>query len=254
MTGAACMSALSVLKVGAGYSILAMPKSLIATCASSVFEVVGLPLKETETGCISADAIDQVLERAQNCSTLLVGPGIGTEESTIEFIVEFTQKLRDLGKPAIFDADALNCLAIKREINFPLNSIITPHPKELSRLLNIPVEEIINDRVKYARLTAEKFNVITVLKGARTLIAEPNGTLYINQTGNSALATAGTGDVLSGMIAGFSAQQLKPIDAAILGVYLHGLAGELASSELTEYATTATDIIDYIPDAIKRLL
>jgi len=185
---------------------------------------------------------------------LLIGPGIGTETATIDFISDFCIQASNRGLKCIFDADALNCISKLPEINLPLDSILTPHPKELARLLKKPVEEILNDRITNVIEAAQKFNCIVILKGARTLIAEPDGTLYINPTGNSALATAGTGDVLSGMIAGFVAQNLSLIDASILATFLHGLAGEIAAEELTEYSTTALNIIDYIPEAIKQLV
>lgn len=254
MAGAAFMSAYSSLKSGAGYSILAVPETLMPIISAMAPEVICVPLKETSNKAISKESLADALDRSAKCNVFLIGPGIGTDLSTIEFVFGFTQELIDRGLPAIFDADALNCLASRENFTLPLNSIITPHPKELSRLMKMPVEEILKDKIKAARDAAAKFNAVVVLKGAKTVIAEPNGTVYINPTGNSALATAGTGDVLAGMIAGFIAQGLALKDAAILGVYLHGLAGDLASDELTEYSVTATDLFKYIPKAIKQIL
>lgn len=255
MTGAAYLCALSSLKAGAGYSILAAPQSIVPIISSMTPEIVYVSLDETDEKAVSERALDKALEKSRDADIYLIGPGLGTDKSTIEFVSQFIQQLTDRGKSIIADADALNCLAL-RENNFYLqsNSLITPHPKELSRLMNIPVEEILKDRIKYARIAAEKFNTIVVLKGAHTVIAEPNGNIYINPTGNSGLATAGSGDVLSGMIAGFAAQGLNLKDAAIVGVYLHGLTGDIAAKELTEYSLTAAELLNYIPSAIKQVL
>lgn len=240
MTGAAYMSALSSLKVGAGYSILAASKEVIATVSSMAPEIVSVHIEEA-------------LERSNDADVILIGPGLGTEKHTVEFVSQFTQQLADRGQNLIVDADALNCLAIKQEVVLPINSVITPHTKELSRLMKVSTEDILKDRIKSARDAAQKFNTTVILKGSKTVIAEPNGNVYINVTGNSGLATAGSGDVLAGMIAGFAAQGLKLKDAAIIGVYLHGLAGDIAAEELTEYSLTASDLINYIPAAIKAI-
>ena len=133
------------------------------------------------------------------------------------------------------------------------NSIFTPHPKELSRLLNVSLEEILNNREKYARITSQKFDCITVLKGKDTIVTDGDE-IYVNTTGNSALAKAGSGDVLTGIISGLLSQHVSCLNAAIIGVYLHGLAGDLASEDLSVYSVLASDVIDYIPFAIKEIL
>jgi NAD(P)H-hydrate epimerase len=214
-------------------------------------EIVSVPLKETANGSISKEAVSFALDKSIECNSFLIGPGIGTDSSTIDFVLEFTQELTDRGLSVVFDADGLNCLSLCDDFILPVNSIITPHPMELSRLMKIPVKKILDDKIKVARTAAESFNTIVVLKGARTIIAEPNGKIYINTTGNSGLAKAGSGDILSGMIAGFIVQVLSLIDAAILGVYLHGLAGDMAAKELTEYSVNASKLLDFIPKAIK---
>lgn len=254
MTGAAYMSSLSSLKVGAGYSILATSQSVVPVISSMAPEIVCIPLEETEEKAISQKALEKALDKSKDADVFLIGPGIGTEESTVEFVSQFIQQLTDRGETLIVDADALNCLAIKEDVFLPINSIITPHAKELSRLMKVPVEKILKDRIKFARDAAQKFNTIVVLKGAKTVIAEPNGNIYINQTGNSGLATAGSGDVLAGMIAGFVAQGLDLKDAAIVGVYLHGLTADIAVEELTEYSLTASELLNYIPAALKEII
>lgn len=253
LSGAAYMSSSSALNIGAGYSILAAPESLIPVLSSMSPEVIHVALPETPTKAISCDAISNALDKSKNCNIFLLGPGLGTDPSTVKFVSGITQELVDRGSSCILDADALNCLAIQKDFVLPLNSVITPHPKELSRLMNISVEEVLEDKVKAARDASRQFNTIVVLKGARTIIAEPDGRAYINLTGNSGLATAGTGDILSGMIAGLAAQGMSLKDASILGIYLHGLAGDFAAKELTEYCLKATDLWNYLPDAIKTL-
>lgn len=253
MTGAAYMSAISSLRAGAGYSILAAPKSIIPILSTMAPELIFVEMEESVDKCISMGALNLGLEKSKDSDCILIGPGIGTSLTTVEFVVSFIQSLADRNKKVIIDADALNCLAIKKDFVLPLNSVITPHPKELSRLMDVPISEILNDHVKYVKQAAEKFNTTVVLKGANTLIAQPDGTLYINSTGNNALATAGTGDVLAGMITGLAAQGLELKDAAALGVYLHGLAGDIAAQELTEYSLIASDLLKYIPKAIKTL-
>ncbi len=251
MTGAAFLSAYSSLKSGAGYVTLACPLSIVPSVASAAPEIVYLPLEETKNRTISEDAFEVVYEKAIKSSCVLIGPGLSTENPAFEFVLELTKALNKAEIPVIYDADALNCFAMCGDCVLPENSIITPHPKELSRLMKVPVEEILKDRIASALKASRKLNTTVVLKGQRTVIADVEGNVYINPTGNSALAKAGTGDVLSGMIAGFAAQGLPLLEAAQLAVYVHGLAGEAASEDLTEYCVCASDLLDYIPDAIK---
>ncbi len=251
MSGAAFLSANSSFKAGAGYSTLACPKSIVPVIASMSPEIVFLPLEETKNGTISEEAVEKVLEKALKSTCVLIGPGLSTESHTFEFVLELTKALNKTEIPIIYDADALNCFAMCGDCIFPKNSIITPHPKELSRLLKVSLEEILKDRIASSLKTAEKLNTTVVLKGPRTIIADTNGNVYVNPTGNSALAKAGTGDVLSGMIAGFAAQGLSLLEAAQLAVYLHGLAGEAAAEDLSEYCVCANNLPDYIPDAVK---
>lgn len=250
--GAAGLCSKASLATGAGYSMLAAPQSIISTIAANQADIIFFPLKETKNGNISSESLSFVLDASSNCNVYLIGPGIGTNESTIKFVEEFTQQITDRGLTAVFDADALNCFSEMDNFTLPINSILTPHPAELARLMKVSIEEILNDRILSARMAALKLNTIVVLKGARTIIAEPDGTVYINPTGNSSLAKAGTGDVLAGMIAGFAAQGCNTLDAAMLGVYLHGLAADIAVNDLTEYSLTASKLLDYIPIALKK--
>lgn len=243
MTGAAYMCSMSSLLVGAGYSILAAPAEVIPIIAAKASELVYLPLNDSNT-----------FDKSAESDVILLGPGLGTEESTVNFVTEFIKQITNRGDKILIDGDALNCLAMLENPVFPLNSIITPHPKELSRLLKISVEEINQNRIEVAKQASKQFNTIVVLKGANTIIAEPNGNAYINSTGNSGLATAGSGDVLAGIISGLIAQGMALKDASVLGVYLHGLAADIAIQYLNEYSLTAERLMDYIPQAINRIL
>ena len=178
-----------------------------------------------------------------------------------EFFYALLTQLQANPNPVIFDADALNFISrllhpgniATTSITLPKHSIITPHPKELSRLLNLDVSEIQAKRVHYTNMAAKQLNAVVVLKGKHTVISDGEQ-VFINPTGNSALAKAGTGDVLTGMIAGFCAQGVSPIDAACLGVYLHGLAGDIAAEDLSQYGMLASDLLNYIPRAILQVL
>ena len=254
MPGAAYMCSMSSILVGAGYSVLAAPKSVIPAVASKASEIVYAAMEETNKGIISENAVSEALNRSSNSDIILIGPGLSTDESAIRFVTEFIQQVTNRGDTVLLDGDALNAISTQENKILPLKSIITPHPKELSRLMGVPVAEILKNRVNSAKEAAQKLNTIVVLKGANTIIAEPDGDIYINTTGNSGLATAGSGDVLSGMIAGFIAQGAELRDAAILGVYLHGLAADIAVEEINEYSLTAVSLMYYIPDAIRELL
>lgn len=247
--GAAHLSSLSALKIGAGYVSLACPKSIIPIIASTLHEVTFIPLTETYEGAISSEnKIHDIYEY----NVVSIGCGITTNDETRRFSFNLINELNTTQK-VIIDADGINMLANhKGEISLK-NAIITPHPKELSRLLNVPVEEIVNNREKYARITSQTYECITVLKGYHSIVT--NGeTILINMTGSSALAKAGTGDVLTGLIAGLLAQRMKPFEAAILGTYIHGLAGDFAAKDLTKYSVLASDVIEYFPLALNSIL
>ncbi|HSA06592.1 MAG TPA: NAD(P)H-hydrate dehydratase [Candidatus Gastranaerophilales bacterium] len=254
MPGAAYMCAMSSLIVGAGYSILAAPKSVIPSVAAKASEIVYAPLIETPEGTLCEESLSEALDKSYGSNVILIGPGLSADKSTVNFVNSFIREIINRGDKVLLDGDAINALAIQKNIVFPLNSVITPHPKELSRLMGVSVEEILKNKIKFAREAAEKFNAIIVLKGANTIISEPNGNTYINIAGNSGLAKAGSGDVLSGVIAGFIAQGVEPKNAAILGVYLHGLAADIAAEEINEYSLTAETLMQYLPKAINEVL
>ncbi len=252
MTGAASLTSLSCLKIGAGLCYLAIPQSLNQILESLLKEVITIPLPETDKKILSIKALDTLLLWAEKCDVLAIGPGLGRHEELHEII---TKIIFEIEKPAVIDADGLNNLTYEdiKKLNGK-NIVITPHPGELSRLINMSVDEINKNRVDIAERVAKETGIVVALKGAPTIIASPSGDLYMNLTGNSGLASGGTGDVLTGMIAGLLAQGLKPFEAALCGVYLHGLAGELASKEKTEYSVIASDVMEKIPEALKEVL
>lgn len=251
--GAAYLSSISSLKVGAGYCMLASCPDVIDTVASNTPDITFLDLGQSDWGTIPKDAI-KYINGIANYNVVSIGCGLNLIGGVSDFIINFLKKNRNSYTPIIIDADAINALSQAKNMLFPLNSIITPHPRELSRLLDVDVQEIQQNRAKWAWEASKNFDCIVLLKGHETVIAIPNGKIFINHTGNSALSKAGTGDILTGMIAGFCAQGLPLEDAACCAVFLHGLAAEIASKTLSEYGVLASDLIKYIPLAIKAIL
>jgi hydroxyethylthiazole kinase-like uncharacterized protein yjeF len=184
--------------------------------------------------------------------TLLVGPGISTHDSTAEFL---TKLISELKLPVVIDADGLNILSKRPKLlkKLPRPAILTPHPGEFARLVDLPLREVIKRRLDLAPEFAKKYDVILVLKGYRTLVCPPDGRTFINPTGNPGMATGGSGDVLSGMIAGLLMQEKEALQAVLAAVYLHGLSGDLAAEKIGERALIAGDIIRFLPKALKTL-
>lgn len=252
--GAAYLSSVAPLKTGAGLVTLATIEPVINNLAGNCPWVTFYPLRDYYKKCIASDAFADVLNIIENYNVLSVGPGLSDTAATNAFVDDLIKYLNKNNKKTVIDADAINVLSKSELSSFPSDSVITPHPVELSRLINTPVKDIQNDRIKYAKLTAEKFGCCVVLKGNQTVVCTKELEVFVNTSGNSALAKAGSGDVLTGIISGLMAQGVSVENAAKLGVYLHGLCGELASQDLTMYSILATDQIDYIPQAIKKIL
>jgi NAD(P)H-hydrate epimerase len=253
MMGATILASESALRIGGGLSLLAVPRSLIGQLPAK--EVIYRPLPETQNNSISLQALElealaQDLEKA---TAIILGPGISTHDETVQFVQKFVAiTLAKLQKPCVIDADALNALSKSKDslIGKDNKIVLTPHPKELSRLLEISTKEIQADRVKAAQQAAQRFACVVVLKGARTVIADNQGSVFINPTGNSGMATAGAGDVLSGTIGGLLAQGLSPLEAAVCGVYLHGFAGDIAAADIGQTGMVAGDISQALPFAL----
>lgn len=252
--GAAFLSCVAPLKAGAGLVTLATIETVINNLASSAPWVTFYPLRDYYKKCIASDAFFELKAVLDDYSAISVGCGLSDSPAVTAFVDDLVKFLNDTEKKVVIDADAINVLAKLNVEKLPPNSVITPHPMELSRLLDIPMLEIQSDRIRYAKETAQRFGCNVVLKGDATVICTKELEVFLNTSGNSALAKAGSGDVLTGIISGFMAQGLSVKDASVLGVYLHGLCGELASKDLTEYCVLATDLIDYLPQAIKVLL
>lgn len=253
MTGAGAMVSYACLRCGAGMVTLCLPESLNAALEAKLTEVMTCPLPETEAKTLSLDAtkdIEPVLEKAD---VVAIGPGLSTHPETENLIISLIQKV-DL--PMVIDADALNAMSGKTDVlkKRKASTIITPHPGEMARLMGLSASEIMGNKPEVASHFANESGVVTVLKGAATIVASPDGRMFINPKGNSGLATAGSGDVLTGMIAGMLSQGLDSVEAAKTGVYLHGLAGDIMADRYTEYGVVATDLLEAIPSAIKLIL
>ena len=250
MAGAAILAGKSALRCGVGLEKLAIPKSIYPIAAGSILESVFLPLSETSDGKISRTNIPSLLLEAKKTTAVLLGCGLSVCDDTKALVKSFVENCT---APMVLDADALNCIADNPEILKKRKSdiIITPHPGEMGRLCGITAKEVNADRVDVALSFAKKYGVITVLKGSGTIIASPNGQALLNTTGNSGMATGGSGDVLAGMTAGLLAQGKSAFDCAAAAVYLHGLAGDFAAEKLGKISMLPSDIIDCIAQAFK---
>lgn len=251
--GAAFLSSVASLRVGAGYTMLASCPDVNDIVSSLTPDVTYFDLGQSDYGTIPKDAIRQISSIA-NYDVISIGCGLNLVGGTVEFVSNFIKRNLNSYVPIVIDADAINIAAATKISKFPLNSIITPHPMELSRLIDVDVSEIQQNRAKWAWEASKKFDCIVLLKGHETVIAVPNGKIFINRTGNSALSKAGSGDVLTGMIAGFCAQGASLEDSACISAFVHGLAGELAAKNLSEYSVLASDVLKYIPTAMKAIL
>ena len=238
--GAAYLSSIAALKAGCGYVALASSPSVLQSVAAKTPDVVLIPIK-------------QVKNVLKNYDVISFGCGFSTEAPSVLMFKSLMTELAILDIPIVLDADGINLLSKFKKIILPDRLILTPHPKEAARLLNKDVSEILDNMEDAATEISLNYKCTTVLKGHNTVVCSKKLNIYINNTGNSALAKAGTGDVLCGMIAGFKAQGMKSFDACKTAVYLHGLAGELASQDLTEYSVLASDLINYIPLSIKTI-
>jgi len=257
--GAAAMAGFSALRAGAGLSTIATPRSVLPTVAGFHPEVMTEPLPETEQGTISLRAFETSLDVFRERKTVIaIGPGISRNPETAEF-VRALMKPGTVGSavPFVLDADGLNAFegTASRFLNgHGRTLVITPHPGEMARLTGLSIAEIQADRLVIASTVARKEELIVVLKGQRTLIAFPDGTVWVNPTGNPGMATGGTGDVLTGMVAGLIAQHPQDaLAATALAVYLHGLSGDLAASAMGEKSLVATDLVRFLPQAFSEM-
>lgn len=247
-TGAAQMMCLAAARTGAGLVTAGIPRAVADVVAGSMMEIMTFPLPSTDQETFSVAAVDPAIAFAENKDAIAVGPGLSQHPHARDFALQVIERCT---KPMLIDADGLNALATNPDSlsRRTAPTVLTPHPGEMSRLSGLSTNEIQGAREQIAAEYAEKWKVTLVLKGAGTVVASPGGDVFVNTTGNSGMGTGGTGDVLSGMIGSLMAQGMDPTDAAILGVYAHGMAGDFAARDLTERAMIAGDVIDRLPEA-----
>jgi NAD(P)H-hydrate epimerase len=250
--GAAALSSFAAVKGGAGLVTLLTPENTREVLAIKLTEVMvkGLPCSETDNRLLTEEALDIVSEALDKADVLAIGPGFGVSEETGSLIREI---LVTVAVPSVIDADAITALKDHTELlsHMLAEKVLTPHPGEMARITGIRVSEIEKNRVEVARLYAEKWQAVVVLKGVPTVVALPDGTVYLNTAGTPAMATGGSGDVLTGLIAALIGQGLTVADAAVAGVYLHGLAGELAARGSVGLA--ASELLQMLPEARRQV-
>lgn len=250
LTGAAALCAQAALVGGAGLVTLGIPRSLNPILEMKLTEVMTYPLPETAGGGLSEAATEGVLEFVERCSALALGPGLGRDASTGRLVRDLIQAVEI---PMVLDADGVFAVAAEPGVLRGKPLVMTPHPGELAHFLGRPLEEVAEDRWAIARETAERYGIVLVLKGAKSVIASPDGRLRVNPTGNPAMASAGMGDVLTGLVAAFLAQGVEPFEAAQAAVYAHGLAGDLGVDETGYCVVTAQEVLEWSRDAIRTL-
>lgn len=251
MSGAVVLAAQAAVRSGAGLVTAGVPAGLNPVMEAKLTEAMSVPLPETGEGTLSLSALEPIKNWAAG-KVAVFGPGLSRHKETQDIARTFAG---DLPCPAVLDADALFPLGLNtsglKKSKYPI--VLTPHPGEMSRMLGISVEEIQGDRMGAAERAAKEWNAVLVLKGAKTIVASPEGRLYINPTGNPGMATGGSGDVLAGMIGAFMAQGLKAEHAAAVSVYVHGRAGDLAAGQVGQISLAAGDLIRYLPKVFQEL-
>ncbi len=243
LTGAATLASLAAARSGAGLVTLAVPEGINAIMETKLTEVMTRPLGQSMI--FEPEMLEPARKLVTECDAVVIGPGIGTAAPTAAFICDL---IRDINRPMVIDADALNIIA-GQDICAHLPAIMTPHPGEMARLLNLPTPAVQADRIEAARSCARRYNMVTILKGYRTIIASPNGDVAINPTGSNALASGGMGDVLAGIAGTMLANSMPAFEAACVATYLHGLASDRLNMKRGQLAS---DLIDEIPTILKE--
>jgi NAD(P)H-hydrate epimerase len=254
MVGAAALSGLAAMRCGSGLVTLGIPQSLNPVMQKKISPVImTLPLPQTPQQTIAVKAFQDIKKRIVDYQAMAIGPGLSGHPATQRFILRC---IRELSIPMVIDADGLNALAKDIDIlsHAQGEKVLTPHPGEMRRLTSLSTSVIADNRRKTALDFASRYHCVLLLKGDRTVVASSEGKTYVNKTGNPGMATAGSGDVLTGMIAALLGQGLFGFEAAKFGAYLHGVAGDLACQQKTAVSMIATDIIEHIPQAFKQLL
>ena len=252
MTGAPYLASKSALRAGTGLVYCLIPEILEYIMSIKLTEVIIKPIFDRSTGHFVKESIDSILDEIENVDAIALGPGMGVGGERVELVSKIIEKSN---VPMVIDADGINCISKYPEMLNHKKSpvILTPHSGEIARLLKKDIKEIESNRKYYSQYISEKYDVFVVLKGHNTIVTSSQGELYINNTGNPGMATAGSGDVLTGIIASLLGQNLSPFDAAKLGVYLHGLSGDIAKDQRGEFGIIATDILEAIPYAILKM-
>jgi NAD(P)H-hydrate epimerase len=251
MTGAAHLVAEAAGRVGAGLVQVAVPAGILPVVQAGLVETTFLPLPETSEGSIALAALGVLLDKLEGADALAIGPGLSANDETAELV---RQLARDCPVPVVIDADGLNAFSGRAAdlIDRKSDAVLTPHVGEFVRLSGVSARELASDRLTHARALAEWTGAVTLLKGSRTLVATPDGVVRINPTGGPVLATAGSGDVLTGIIGGLLARGVSPVDAASAGAYVHGLAG-ITAGRSTGEGTLASDVARRVPEAVDRV-
>jgi len=251
-TGAAKLACRAAERSGAGLVTLGIAHQLLDTVAGDLSESMTFPLPASKDGALNEEAANTALEFARTVDAVAIGPGLGTRDSTQEFVEQFLVRCP---VPFVADADALNGIAGRADLLGLKRSacILTPHPGEMARLLAVETQAVQAAREAMVRKMADLAGAVTILKGHRTLIAQPGSGAVENPTGNHGLAKGGSGDVLSGLLGGLLAQGVAPFAAARIGVYVHGLAGDIAAARIGARGMTASDVIAALPAAWRQV-
>jgi NAD(P)H-hydrate epimerase len=251
-SGAAKLAAEAAYRAGAGLVTVGMPQPLVPIVAPELLEAMWLALPATKNDAFSVDAIAPAIAVSENKQAVVLGPGISTQDETRRFVIDF---LKQNKTPLLVDADGLNAISINAGViaSAAAPVIVTPHPGEMARLAGISTEHVQRDRTVAATQFALRHKCVVVLKGHDTVIANTTGEYCVNTTGNPGMATGGTGDVLAGVIGGLMAQGVSLWDAARIGVYAHGLAGDIAARAHTQRGMIARDVLAALPYAWQEL-
>lgn len=252
MTGAAYLTSTAALLSGSGLVTLGIPKGINPIMEEKLVEVMTKPLPETRAQTLSMKALPPIREFVKKADVIAIGPGLSGHKETKALVRRLVVML---DKNFVLDADGINAFKGAADLlkRVKTEFVITPHAGEMSRLTGMSIASIQKDRKGVAKKVSKLYNCITVLKGSSTVVANPKGEVYINETGNPGMATGGVGDILTGIIASLMGQGLEPFGAAKLGVYIHGRAGDLAMREKGEISLIATDILNKLPEVFKKL-
>lgn len=251
MTGAAYLAALGALRSGSGLVTCGVPESLNTIMEIKLTEAMTLPLPENKDNGLGLKSKKIILDFSAKCDVVAIGPGLGTSDGTKKLVRELLKRIKC---PVVLDADGINALEGKMGIikRRKLKTVLTPHPGEMARLIRKDIDFVQRHRVEVTKDAAKASGAIVCLKGHKTVVASPEGEVYVNDTGNSGMATGGMGDVLTGMVASFIGQGIEFFSAVVSAVYLHGLAGDIAAEEMGPFSMLATDLVKFLPSAFDK--